>query len=152
MLFIISMSWASTTCFLGLCSSTEEPQVSKGTSILEADLQSCSKDPLTGFYRDSYCRTDSKDKGIHVVCAEMTDAFLQYTKSQGNDLQTPAPQYNFPGLKAGDRWCLCAARWYEAHTQGVAPIVIPEATDKKASTIVPLSVLLENSSPANLHP
>ena len=146
------MSWASTTCFLGLCSSADEPQISKGTSILEADLQSCSKDPLTGFYRDSYCRTDSKDKGIHVVCAEMTEDFLQYTKAQGNDLQTPAPQYNFPGLKAGDRWCLCAARWYEAFAVGAAPMVIPAATDKKASTIVPLSILLEKSSPADLHP
>ena len=152
MLFIISVSLASTDCLLGTCSDDSKSKKPQNSSILQAPLQSCSTNPLTGYYRDSYCRTDSKDKGIHVVCAEMTDAFLEYTKSQGNDLQTPAPQYNFPGLKAGDRWCLCAVRWYEAHTAGVAPIVIPEATDKKASTIVPLSVLLEASSPANLHP
>lgn len=96
----------------------------------------CSTDPMTGFFRDGKCSTGPTDRGIHVVCAEMTEDFLAYTKAQGNDLSTPAPQYRFPGLKPGDRWCLCAARWQEALEAGVAPRVVMGATHSRALDIV----------------
>jgi uncharacterized protein (DUF2237 family) len=89
-------------------------------------------DPMTGFYRDGTCHTGSEDRGAHVVCAEMTEAFLSYTRAQGNDLSTPMPIYQFPGLKPGDRWCLCASRWKEAYDDGVAPPVILAATHEAA--------------------
>jgi len=85
-------------------------------------------DPLTGFMRDGYCRLGPNDHGVHTVCAVMTDDFLKFTKAVGNDLSTPRPEYGFPGLKAGDSWCLCAARWQEAFEAGHAPPVILEAT------------------------
>jgi len=88
----------------------------------------CSLEPLTGYYRDGACVTGPTDFGTHTVCAEVTQAFLDYTATQGNDLVTPRPEYRFPGLKPGDRWCLCALRWLEAHYAGVAPPVIAEAT------------------------
>ena len=88
-------------------------------------------DPMTGFFRDGYCHTNNMDQGTHVVCAVMTDEFLEFTKSCGNDLSTPRPEYQFPGLKAGDHWCLCVLRWKEAHEEGVAPPIKPEATHEK---------------------
>jgi len=96
---------------------------------------------MTGWYRDGSCRTDANDGGIHVVCAAVTEKFLSYSKSRGNDLITPAPRYRFPGLKPGDRWCLCAARWSEAERAGVAPPVVLDASDDKALKIVPLATL-----------
>jgi uncharacterized protein (DUF2237 family) len=96
---------------------------------------------MTGFYRDGCCHTGSGDFGVHVVCAQMTDRFLRYTKAQGNDLSTPVPAYHFPGLKAGDRWCLCAARWKEALEDGVAPPVILEATHEATLKYVSLEDL-----------
>jgi len=136
---------AEENCLLDSCAQQQiVPQV-QAQSVFEQDLQSCSENPLTGFFRDSYCRTDKQDRGVHVVCAVMTPEFLQYTKSQGNDLSTPAPQYGFEGLKDGDRWCLCAARWYEAYLEGKAPPVVLSGTDKKALEIVPLSALTEKS-------
>ncbi|MEO1229261.1 MAG: DUF2237 domain-containing protein [Myxococcota bacterium] len=99
-------------------------------------LEPCSKDPLTGFYRDGYCVTGPEDRGTHVVCAEMTEAFLRFTQSKGNDLSTPHPRYRFPGLKPGDRWCLCALRWREADRAGVAPPVILSATEASAERFV----------------
>ena len=104
----------------------------KAKNILGGDLQSCCTDPMTGFFRDGYCNTNQMDQGSHVVCAILTDEFLEFTKSLGNDLSTPRPEYEFPGLKAGDRWCLCALRWKEAYDAGVAPPVKPEATHEKA--------------------
>ena len=97
-------------------------------NVLGTDLQPCSKDPLTGFYRDGCCHTGAGDAGVHVVCARMTAEFLAFTKVRGNDLSTPRPEYRFPGLKPGDRWCLCADRWKEALDAGVAPPVVLEAT------------------------
>jgi hypothetical protein len=91
-------------------------------------LQGCSEDPLTGFYRDGFCHTGERDTGTHVVCAEVTEEFLTFTASRGNDLSTPRPQFRFPGLKPGDRWCLCALRWEEARQAGVAPPVVLEST------------------------
>lgn len=96
----------------------------------------CSLEPRTGFFRDGYCSTGPTDGGVHVVCAEMTDEFLTYTKDRGNDLSTPAPRFDFPGLEAGDRWCLCATRWEEARRAGTAPPVVLHATHRAASSIV----------------
>ena len=101
-------------------------------NVLGSDLQIAGTNPLTGYYRDGFCSTGESDRGVHVIAATLTDEFLQFTKSQGNDLTTPSPQYNFPGLKAGDCWCLCARRWKEAYDAGVAPPVILEATHEKA--------------------
>jgi len=97
-------------------------------------LQICSKDPLTGWFRDGSCRTDAADRGSHLVCAEMTEAFLSFTKSRGNDLSTP--RGSFPGLKPGERWCLCALRWKEADDAGVAPPVVLDATHEDAARLV----------------
>jgi len=96
---------------------------------------------MTGFYRDGCCTTGPQDRGLHTVCAVMTEAFLAFTKAQGNDLSTPRPAFNFPGLTPGDRWCLCAARWQEAVEADVAPPVVLEATHERALTIVGLDDL-----------
>ncbi|MEM1042331.1 MAG: DUF2237 domain-containing protein [Bacteroidota bacterium] len=111
------------------------------TNVLGGDLQPCSIDPLTGFYRDGACQTGPDDHGTHVVCARVTDAFLAFTASRGNDLSTPNPAYGFPGLRAGDQWCLCVSRWAEALAAGVAPPVVLEATHEKALTVVDLGTL-----------
>lgn len=100
------------------------------TNVLGGPLQVCSTQPMTGWFRDGTCRTDDRDRGVHVVCAQVTDAFLEYSKAQGNDLVTP--RGTFGGLKSGDRWCLCAGRWKQAHRAGLAPPVVLEATHAKA--------------------
>lgn len=97
-------------------------------SIIGGELQACSLDPLTGYYRNGCCDTGGDDVGAHVVCVVLTDEFLAFSKSRGNDLSTPAPEYGFAGLTAGDRWCLCASRWREAYDAGCAPDVVLEAT------------------------
>ena len=114
-------------------------------NILGTPLQSCCTDPLTGFYRDGYCATGPQDAGKHVVCAQMTEEFLTFTKEQGNDLSTPLPHYDFPGLQPGDRWCLCASRWQEAYQAGVAPPVILEATHEAALKYIKREALEENA-------
>ena len=108
----------------------------KAKNILGTELQCCCTDPMTGFFRDGFCNTNQRDHGTHVVCAIVTEEFLAFTKSQGNDLSTPRPDYQFPGLKAGDGWCLCALRWKEAYDAGVAPPIKPEATHEKALMLV----------------
>jgi uncharacterized protein (DUF2237 family) len=107
-------------------------------NILGTALQSCSTDPMTGWFRDGCCETQADDRGRHLVCAVMTAEFLAYSKSVGNDLSTPAPHYQFPGLKPGDRWCLCLERWKQAHAAGCAPRVVLEATHQIALERVPL--------------
>ena len=97
-------------------------------NVLGGELESCSADPLTGFFRDGCCNTGAGDAGVHVVCAVMTVEFLEFTANCGNDLTEPVPEFGFPGLKPRDQWCLCAARWEEARQGGVAPPVILEAT------------------------
>ena len=97
-------------------------------NVLGGPLQPCSMNPLTGFYRDGCCKTGEDDSGKHIVCAQMTEDFLNYTKSRGNDLSTAIPQFGFPGLKPGDQWCLCASRWQEAFLAGKAPKVRLEST------------------------
>lgn len=113
----------------------------KATNVLGTELKTCCTSPLTGYYRDGKCNTGAGDYGAHVVCAKMTAEFLEYTKSQGNDLSTPAPIYNFPGLKPGDFWCLCASRWEEARKVGIAPPVVLEATHAAALEYINLADL-----------
>ena len=113
----------------------------EGKNVLGSDLQLCCSNPMTGYYRDGYCRTGGQDFGVHVVCSQMTAEFLSFTKQQGNDLSTPIPAYDFPGLKPGDRWCLCASRWKEAKDAGVAPPVILEATHIRALEVISLDEL-----------
>ena len=113
----------------------------KPKNILGTELQSCCTDPITGFFRDGYCRTNQMDIGTHVICAVVTDEFLEFTKSKGNDLSTPRPEYQFPGLTAGDGWCLCAMRWKEAHDAGAAPPLKPESTHEKALEFIDKSSL-----------
>ena len=98
-------------------------------NILGGELQPCSMDPVTGFFRDGCCNTGSGDVGVHTVCVVVTESFLEFSRSRGNDLSTPQPQLGFPGLKPGDRWCLCAACWQEALESGNAPDVVLEATN-----------------------
>lgn len=104
-------------------------------------LESCSDKPLTGFYRDGCCNTSDEDVGSHTVCVQVTKEFLEFSRFRGNDLSTPMPQFAFPGLKPGDRWCLCAARWLEAHENGMAPRVYLRGTHRRALEIVPLEKL-----------
>ena len=122
------------------CLSMEAQKVSP-KNVLGTSLASCCQDPLTGYYRDGLCRTASEDRGTHVVCAVMTEEFLTYTKSKGNDLSTPKPEWQFPGLKAGDKWCLCILRWLEAEKEGVAPKINLDATDDKALDYTSLDML-----------
>lgn len=114
-------------------------------SVESTPLTSCSEDPLTGFYRDGHCVTGPEDRGTHVVCARMTEGFLRFTRDRGNDLSTPAPRFRFPGLKPGDRWCLCALRWKEALEAGVAPPVVVEATEASALRFVSLGALRKHA-------
>lgn len=116
-------------------------------NVLGTPLKECCKEPVTGFYRDGYCRTGQADTGTHVVAATVTDAFLAFTKSRGNDLQTPRPEFQFPGLKAGDKWCLCAMRWKEAEEAGVAPPIDLEATHAKALDFMPIETLKKYQKP-----
>jgi uncharacterized protein (DUF2237 family) len=110
-------------------------------NVLGTALVPCSFDPLTGFYRDGCCNTDLEDHGTHVVCAVVSDEFLQFSKLCGNDLSTPRPEYRFPGLKDGDRWCLCVTRWKEALDAGVAPPALLSATHESALEWVDLEDL-----------
>lgn len=116
-------------------------------NVLGSPLEACCFAPKTGFYRDGYCRTDAHDHGRHVICAEVTDAFLQFTLSQGNDLITPRLEFDFPGLKAGDRWCLCALRWKEAFESGIAPPVLLASCHAKALDYVSLEALKAHALP-----
>ena len=106
--------------------------MSEGLNVLGSELEPCSVDPVTGFYRDGSCRTGGQDVGVHAVCAVMTEEFLAFSASVGNDLSTPHPEWGFPGLVPGDRWCVCAARWQEAVEAGEAPPVVLAATHAAA--------------------
>ena len=110
-------------------------------NVLGGDLEPCSFDPLTGYFRDGFCRTEGRDPGFHAVCAVMTEEFLEFSQSVGNDLSTPQPQWMFPGLQPGDRWCVVAGRWAEALEAGVAPPVVLEATHASALEFVSLADL-----------
>ena len=125
--------------------SSSEPEIIRydetARNVLGGELKPCSIDPVTGFYRNGCCETGPHDLGLHTVCAVMTEAFLAYSKAAGNDLSTPMPEYEFPGLKPGDRWCLCAPRWKEALDAGMAPMLVLESTHEETLAIVPLGVL-----------
>lgn len=110
-------------------------------NVLGGTLQTCSTKPMTGFFRDGCCRTGPEDLGTHIVCAIMTEDFLEFSKARGNDLSTPRPEWSFPGLKPGDRWCLCVSRWVEAFEEGMAPQVVLEATHAATLEFVNLSDL-----------
>lgn len=112
-------------------------------SVLGTPLKSCCNNPVTGYFRDGFCRTIQEDSGTHVVCAVITSDFLQFTRSKGNDLSTPIPYWNFPGLSPGDKWCLCVTRWLEAEKAGKAPKVVLEATHHKALQYVNLDILMK---------
>jgi uncharacterized protein (DUF2237 family) len=112
-------------------------------NVLGGQLLACSYDPVTGYFRDGCCNTDSTDLGNHTICARVTVEFLAFSRRQGNDLSLPMPQYRFAGLKPGDRWCVCAARWQEALEAGAAPPVVLEATHERALRVVPLEILME---------
>ena len=114
-------------------------------NVLGLPLESCSKDPLTGWYRDGCCNTDNNDRGSHTVCARVTQDFLEFLRERGNDLITPAPQFNFPGLKDGDQWCVCAASWRQAYSEGKACKIHLESTHYSTLRIVPLEELMEYS-------
>ncbi len=114
-------------------------------NVLGGSLLPCSVAPVTGFFRDGCCNTGPMDHGLHVVCAEMTEDFLAFSAARGNDLSTPRPEYGFPGLRPGDRWCLCAARWEEARLAGKAPKVLLEATHQAALAVVSLAHLRQHA-------
>jgi len=113
----------------------------EGKNVLGGELETCSMRPLTGFFRDGCCNTSYEDTGMHTVCVQVTAEFLAFSKKRGNDLSTPMPEYGFPGLKPGDRWCLCVARWKEALDAGAAPAVVLAATHEEALAVVPLAEL-----------
>ena len=110
-------------------------------NVLGGELEPCCYAPKTGYFRDGFCRTDDTDHGRHVICAEMTDRFLYFTRKQGNDLSTARPELDFPGLSPGDRWCICALRWKQAWEAGCAPKVVLKACDESALKIVSLETL-----------
>jgi hypothetical protein len=112
-------------------------------NVLGGILESCCTDPLTGYFRDGFCRTDASDIGSHTVCAIVTSEFLEFSKLAGNDLITPRPEYSFPGLKPGDGWCVCASRWLEALQAGKACPLKLSSTHQNALQIIPLEMLME---------
>ena len=118
-------------------------------NVLGEPLQSCCTDPMTGFYRSGSCETGPQDFGAHVVCAEVNVEFLAFSKSRGNDLSTPQPDFGFPGLKPGDRWCLCAARWVEAQEAGMAPPVKLTATHERVLEFISFEVLKQHALDLN---
>ena len=113
----------------------------KELNVLGTALKPCCENPATGYFRDGFCRTIQQDSGTHIICAVVTQEFLDYTKSRGNDLSTPLPHWSFPGLKSGSKWCLCISRWLEAERAGKAPFVFLEATHKKVLEYTTLEVL-----------
>lgn len=119
--------------------------MTQAVNVYGEPLDSCSEQPMTGYLRDGCCSSDATDPGRHLVCARMTPAFLAYSRSRGNDLVTPRPEFGFPGLNPGDRWCLCAARWFEAFRAGVAPPVNLGATHQDALELIPLEALKQHA-------
>ncbi|WP_405208070.1 DUF2237 family protein [Aquimarina sp. LLG6339-5] len=113
-------------------------------NVLGTKLEQCCYQPVTGYFRDGYCRTIAEDTGTHVICAVVTLDFLEYTKQQGNDLSTPIPHWNFPGLQPGDKWCLCISRWLQANKAGKAPPIVLESCHQKALQYTDLGLLLEH--------
>ena len=126
-----------------------EDPIDPSVNIFGDRLELCGNRPLTGFFRDGCCNTSPQDHGSHTVCVEVTEEFLSFSRARGNDLSTPLPQYGFPGLQPGDRWCLCASRWLAAHEHGVAPKVHLTRTHKRALEIIPMAVLQDYAADLN---
>jgi uncharacterized protein (DUF2237 family) len=122
-------------------------EIEESLNVLGEPLKPCSFDPVTGFFRDGCCNTGPEDRGRHTVCARMTAEFLAFSRARGNDLSTPRPEFGFPGLRPGDRWCLCAARWVEALEAGAAPKVVLASTHRSVLRLVPLEVLQAHALP-----
>lgn len=122
-------------------------KIQPARNVLGTELKECSQKPRTGFFRDGCCNTSNDDLGAHTVCAVMTAEFLLFSKEAGNDLSTPRPEFGFPGLKPGDRWCLCASRWVEAEAEGKAPRVVLEATHERTLEFAPLAALRRHAVP-----
>ena len=120
-------------------------------NVLGTDLRCCGTKPMTGYFRDGFCRTDQTDQGRHVVACIVDEKFLDYSRRVGNDLSTPNAYYNFPGLKPGDRWCICALRWKEAFENGFAPKVLLEATHEKSLEYIQLEDLISMSSTSDMN-
>jgi hypothetical protein len=118
-------------------------------NVLGEALASCCEDPITGFFRDGHCNTCQEDVGSHTVCIEISQSFLEYSRFRGNDLSTPVPEHNFPGLKPGDSWCLCALRWLEAKENDMAPRVHLQSTHLRALELVPLAMLKSYAADLN---
>jgi uncharacterized protein (DUF2237 family) len=118
-------------------------------NVFDEPLEPCSDEPLTGFFRDGCCNTSDQDVGSHTVCVRVTTEFLEFSRFRGNDLSTPMPHFEFPGLQSGDRWCLCAARWLEAERHDAAPRVLLKSTHKRALEIVPLEILRNYAADLN---
>ncbi|MBH97566.1 MAG: hypothetical protein CMM56_03840 [Rhodospirillaceae bacterium] len=121
----------------------------KSVNVLGEKLENCSDNPLTGFFRDGCCNTSNDDFGSHTVCVEVTKEFLEFSRFRGNDLTTPVPEFGFPGLKMGDRWCLCASRWLEAQQHGMAPRVMLRGTHIRALEVVSLDLLKQYAADLN---
>ncbi|MDQ3103569.1 MAG: DUF2237 domain-containing protein [Actinomycetota bacterium] len=119
-------------------------------NVVGGELLPCSAEPLTGFFRDACCATGPDDVGSHTVCAVMTEEFLGFSRMVGNDLSTPRPEWGFEGVRPGDRWCLCASRWLEAHEAGMAPEVVLGATHMRALEIVPIELLTARAAAPDL--
>jgi uncharacterized protein (DUF2237 family) len=124
-------------------------EMDESINVFGEVLEMCCEDPVTGFYRDGKCNTHQQDVGSHTVCIKVTEAFLQYSKLKGNDLSTPVPEFNFKGLKAGNSWCLCAARWLEAEKDNMAPRIHLQRTHIKALEIVPMELLKKYAADLN---
>ena len=132
-----------------LYSLTMDRLVDESVNVLGGTLETCSVKPMTGFFRNGCCDTGAEDRGSHTVCTIMTEEFLAWSKYVGNDLSTPMPQFGFPGLNAGDRWCLCAARFLQAYQEGLAPQVLLRATHVRSLDIVPLEYLKQHAIDLN---
>ena len=115
--------------------------VEKQKNVFGEEIETCCESPITGFFRDGFCHTDDTDEGVHTVCVSMNEDFLEFSKSKGNDLSTPRPEFNFPGLKEGEGWCLCAERWVEAYEVSMAPKLYIKRTNLRTLDIVPLEIL-----------
>ena len=113
----------------------------KQRNVFGEEIETCCENPITGFFRDGFCHTDERDEGVHTICVSMTEEFLEFSKSKGNDLSTPRPEFNFPGLKEGDSWCLCAERWAEAYKFNVAPQLYINKTNIRTLDIISLEIL-----------
>ncbi|MGV6857973.1 MAG: DUF2237 family protein [bacterium] len=123
--------------------------VDESINVFGEPMEPCGDSPLTGFFRDGACNTNDQDVGSHTVCIHVTSSFLEYSRFQGNDLSTPMPEFGFPGLKEGDRWCLCAARWLQAYEHNMAPKVYLRRTHKKALDVVPLALMRQFAADLN---